>query len=175
MTRLSRVGLALTCTLSLLGSVHAQSEMERNFIKPPDSARPRVWWHWLSGNVTKEGITADLEWMHRINLGGFQMFDGDLSTPRFVEKPLIWMTPEWKDAWHHAATEANRLHLEMGMAASGGWSETAGPWVQPAAGYEEVCVERDNRSSRGPVSFHAQILAEPPATVGKYPDNADSA
>ena len=165
MRPLSRVGLALTCTLSLLGSVHAQSEMERNFIKPPDSAKPRVWWHWLSGNVTKEGITADLEWMHRINLGGFQMFDGDLSTPRFVEKPLIWMTPEWKDAWHHAAVEADRLHLEMGMAASGGWSETAGPWVEPQQGMKKYVWSETLVT--GPGKVH-QILTAPPDTVGKY-------
>ena len=165
MRRLSRVGLALTCTVSLLGSVHAQSEMERNFVNPPDSAKPRVWWHWLSGNVTKEGITADLEWMHRINLGGFQMFDGDLSTPRFVEKPLIWMTPEWKDAWHHAAAEADRLHLEMGMAASGGWSETAGPWVQPQQGMKKYVWSETLVT--GPGKVH-QMLAAPPDTVGKY-------
>ena len=33
----------------------------RGFQNPPDSAKPRVWWHWMSGNVTKDGIKADLE------------------------------------------------------------------------------------------------------------------
>jgi len=48
----------------------------RGFQDPPDSAKPRVWWHWMNGNVSKEGIKADLEWMKRAGIGGFQNFDG---------------------------------------------------------------------------------------------------
>ena len=83
------------------------------------------------GNVTKEGITADLEWMKRVGIGGMQMFDGSLAVPQFTDKRLVWMTPDWKGAFRHTAAEADRLGLEMSMAASGGWSETAGPWVKP--------------------------------------------
>jgi alpha-L-rhamnosidase len=36
-------------------------EMERVFMNPPDSAKPRVWWHWISGNIIKEGIRLDLD------------------------------------------------------------------------------------------------------------------
>ncbi len=165
MKNLPGLGLSVCCFLIAAGPLHAQTAMERGFAEPPDSAKPRVWWHWLSGNVTKEGITADLEWMHRVNIGGFQMFDGDLATPRFVKRPLIWMTPEWKDAWHHAAAEADRLHLEMGMAASGGWSETAGPWVQPQQGMKKYVWSET--TVQGPAAIHQQ-LAAPPSTVGRY-------
>ena len=54
------------------------ASMESEFQSPPASAKPRVWWHWMSGNVTQEGITADLEWMHRVGIGGMQAFDIDL-------------------------------------------------------------------------------------------------
>jgi hypothetical protein len=33
------------------------------FANPPLSARPGVFWDWLNGNITKEGITRDLEAM----------------------------------------------------------------------------------------------------------------
>ena len=156
----------LGCLFSVVTpTLCAQSTMEEQFVHPPDTAKPRVWWHWLSGNVTQEGITADLEWMHRVGIGGFQMFDGDLSTPRFVDHPLTWMTPEWKAAWHHSAAEADRLHLEMGMAASGGWSETAGPWVRPEQAMKKYVWSETPIA--GPATFHG-VLAEPPATVGKY-------
>ena len=161
----NRLALCLGCLLSIAPVLSAQSEMEKQFVQPPESAKPRVWWHWLSGNVTKEGITADLEWMHRVGIGGFQMFDGDLSTPRFVDHPLVWMTPEWKDAWHHAAAEADRLNLEMGMAASGGWSETAGPWVEPQQGMKKYVWSETSVS--GPARVRTR-LAQPPATVGKF-------
>lgn len=111
--------------------------LKASFAAPPLSAKPRVWWHWMSGNVTQEGITADLEWMKRVGIGGMQMFDiGGL--PKYVDKQLIWMTPDWKAALRHAAAEADRLGLEMSMAASGGWSETAGPWVKPQQAMKRI-------------------------------------
>ncbi|PYV79708.1 MAG: glycoside hydrolase [Acidobacteria bacterium] len=131
--------------LLLMGALHgfslaqdSTSALADGFRNPPDSAKPRVWWHWLNGNVTKEGITADLEWMKRVNIAGMQMFDGNLNTPVFVDKKLVWMTPEWKDAFRHAGAEADRLGLEMAMAASGGWSETAGPWVKPEEAMKKI-------------------------------------
>src|SRR6516162_1932067 len=92
-------------TLLWVCAVTAQTSsdpLERGFANPPDSAKPRVWWHWMNGNITK----ADLEWMKRVGIGGFQNFDAALATPQIVEKRLIYMTPEWKDAFRYAATLA---------------------------------------------------------------------
>jgi hypothetical protein len=52
------------------------------FRNPPDSARPEVWWHWMNGNVTREGITADLEAMKRVGIGGVQIFNAGEGTPQ---------------------------------------------------------------------------------------------
>jgi (4-O-methyl)-D-glucuronate---lignin esterase len=138
--------------------------LEDGFRNPPDSAKPRVWWHWLNGNVTKEGITADLEWMKRVNIAGMQMFDGNLNTPVFVDKKLVWMTPEWKDAFRHAGAEADRLGLEMAMAASGGWSETAGPWVKPEEAMKKVVWSE--LEVNGPKKFSG-TLPRPPTNNGR--------
>jgi hypothetical protein len=118
----------------------ADDTLERGFQNPPDSAKPRAWWEWMNGNVTKEGITADLEWMKRVGIVGMQMCEGDWSTPEFVDKRLVWMTPEWKDALHHAAAEADRLGLEMAMEASGGFSETGAPWVKPEQAMKKLVL-----------------------------------
>jgi hypothetical protein len=153
--------------VALCASAQEQQDrsMEADFQNPPEAAKPRVWWHWMSGNVSKEGITADLEWMHRVGIGGMQMFDGDLGVARYIEKPVIWMTPEWKDAFRHAGAEAERLGLEMTMAASGGWSETAGPWVKPEAAMKKV-VWSETRLP-GPQAF-AGKLPEPPRVNGPF-------
>src|ERR1700760_3390278 len=134
--------LSISIALLAVGTGSAWSQgsadpMRSGFENPPNGARPRVWWHWMNGNITQEGITADLEWMHRVGIGGMQMFDGDLGVAHYMN-PVIWMTPEWKAAMQHAAGEADRLHLEMSMAASGGWSETAGPWVKPSEAMKKV-------------------------------------
>jgi hypothetical protein len=146
-------------------SQSAENDLEQGFKNPPDSAKPRAWWHWLNGNVTKEGITADLEWMKRVGIAGMQMFDGNLATPVFVDKRLVWMTPDWKDAFHHAGAEAARLGLEMAMAASGGWSETAGPWVKPEEAMKKVVWSET--LVEGPRNFSG-VLAHPPTNNGKF-------
>ena len=36
----------------------------------------------MNGNITKEGIKLDLEWMQRVGIGGFQNFDASLFRDR---------------------------------------------------------------------------------------------
>ena len=122
---------------SLAYSQNSSLTLEQDFKTPPQTARPRVWWHWMNGNITKEGIKLDLEWMHRIGIGGFQNFDAALNTPKFVDKRLVYMTPEWKDAFKYATTLADQLGLEEAIAGSPGWSESGGPWVKPQQGMKK--------------------------------------
>jgi hypothetical protein len=139
--------------------------LERGFQNPPDSAKPRVWWHWMNGNITQEGIKADLEWMKRVGIGGFQNFDASLNTPQVVEKRLVYMTPEWKDAFKFAATEADRLGLEMAIAGSPGWSESGGPWVPPAQAMKKF-VWSETRV-KGGEPFRG-VLPKPPSNTGSF-------
>ena len=112
--------------------------LSQAFRNPPNSARPRVWWHWMNGNVTKAGITDDLEWMARVGIGGLQNFDAALATPQIVDHRIVYMTPEWKDAFRYTARLAEARSLELAVAASPGWSETGGPWVEPKDGMKKL-------------------------------------
>lgn len=115
-----------------------QDTMKREFDNPPSSARPRVWWHWMNGNVTPEGIRLDLEWMHRVGVSGFTVFEGSIDTPQVVSHRLVYMTPEWKAAFSQAVSTAGKLGLEVSIASSPGWSETGGPWVPPSQGMKKM-------------------------------------
>ncbi len=137
----------------------------RGFLNPPDSAKPRVWWHWMSGNITQEGIKADLEWMKRAGIGGFQNFDAGLNTPQIVERRLVYMTPEWKAAFKYAATLADQLGLEMAIAGSPGWSESGGPWVPPSQAMKKY-VWSETRVEGGRPFTGA--LPKPPSATGAY-------
>jgi hypothetical protein len=141
----------------------------RGFQNPPDSAKPRVWWHWMSGNITKDGIKADLEWMKRSGIAGFQNFDAGLNTPQVVDKRLVFMTPEWKDAFKYATTLADQLGLEMAIAGSPGWSESGGPWVTPAQAMKKY-VWSETRVEGGRPFTGA--LAKPPSATGPYQNQA---
>ena len=158
--------LVLLSTIApvLLGQT-STDPLKQGFENPPNSARPRVWWHWMNGNITKEGIKADLEWMQRVGLGGFQNFDAALNTPKFVDKRLIYMTSEWKDAFKYATTLADQLGLEEAIAGSPGWSESGGPWVKPNQGMKKV-VWSELRIEGG--KPFAGVLPHPPSTTGPF-------
>jgi hypothetical protein len=139
--------------------------LKSGFENPPESAKPRVWWHWMNGNITKEGIKLDLEWMQRAGLGGFQNFDAQMSTPQVVDKRLAYMTPEWKDAFKYATTLADQLGLEEAIAGSPGWSETGGPWVPPAQAMKKYVWSETPIEGGDPF---AGVLVHPPTTTGEF-------
>lgn len=111
--------------------------LRANFRNPPRGTRPLVWWHWMNGNISKEGIRLDIEWMKRAGIGGYQLFDAARSTPVIVPERVPYMTPAWEDAFGYAAGLAARHGLEQAIASSPGWSETGGPWVIPADGMKK--------------------------------------
>lgn len=143
----------------------SQPTLEQMFADPPMAARPRVWWHWMNGNISREGIARDLEWMQRVGIGGFQNFDASLMTPQLVEQRLVYMTPEWREAFRFAASEAQRRGLEMGIAASPGWSETGGPWVTPQDGMKKL-VWAEARIAGG--QRYRGVVPQPPTMTGPY-------
>ncbi len=145
----------------------AQDSLKSNFQSPPNEARPRVWWHWMNGNITQEGIRKDLEWMQRTGIGGFQNFDASLFTPVLVEKKLVFMTPEWKEAFHFATDLAHEKGLEMAIAGSPGWSVTGGPWVPARDGMKKY-VWTETRLAGG--QHFTGKLPQPAAATGNFQD-----
>lgn len=149
-------------------AVMAQStadSLRSGFEHPPESARPRVWWHWMNGNITKEGIKLDLDWMHQIGLGGFQTFDVALQTPQVVKVRLAYMTPAWQDTFRYAVNLGNRYGMEMAIAGSPGWSESGGPWVPPSAGMKKYVWSETFVQGGKPFTG---TLAHPPSNTGPF-------
>lgn len=157
--------LLSTGAASQIAQPASKDGLYKGFLSPSNAARPRVWWHWMNGNITKDGIRKDLEWMYRSGIGGFQNFDADLTTPQIVEKRLTYMTPEWKDAFRFATKLADSLKLEMAIAGSPGWSESGGPWVPAKDGMKKL-VWREVRI-KGGVPFTGAV-AKPAATTGAF-------
>ncbi|MEO6081408.1 MAG: glycosyl hydrolase [Steroidobacteraceae bacterium] len=135
------------------------------FANPPNSARPRVWWHWMNGNITIDGIRKDIDWMSRVGIGGLQNFDAALQTPQIVPNRLAYMTPEWKNAFRFATEYAQDKGLELTIAASPGWSETGGPWVEPKDGMKKLVWSETEIAAAGAI-----VLPAPPSTTGPFQD-----
>ena len=80
------------------GSAAAQAdaqlpELQSGFLSPPPAAQPWVYWFVSNGNITREGITADLEAMHRVGIRGVLYMEVDQYVP---PGPVRFMTPEWR-------------------------------------------------------------------------------
>jgi hypothetical protein len=152
---------------ALATSAAGADSLRDGFSNPPPDARPRVWWHWMNGNVTKEGIAKDLDWMQRVGIGGLQNFDASLNAPQIVDKRLVYMTPEWQEAFRFAATLAQEKGLEFAIAASPGWSETGGPWVKPENAIKKLVWSETTVTGGRP--FNVKLPA-PPKTTGPFQD-----
>ena len=161
---------ALALAACLISPAFAQApssatSLDTAFANPPAAAHPRVWWHWMNGNITKEGITQDLEWMHRVGIAGFQNFDAALNTPKVVDQRLIYMQPGWQEAFRSAIDKGDSYGFEMAIAGSPGWSETGGPWVEPQQAMKKVVWSETSVEGGKPFTG---TLPPPPKATGPF-------
>lgn len=153
------------CLLSAAASA-AEPNWEQNFLQPPASAKPHTWWHWMNGNVSKEGITADLEAMQRVGIGGLQAFEVSNGIPA---GPVAYMSPAWRGLMKHAITEADRLGLEFCLHNCAGWSSSGGPWITPEHAMQKVVFSE--KRVKGPATF-SDAVPPPEANENFYRDIA---
>lgn len=116
----------------------------------------------MNGNITREGITADLEAMKQIGLGGATIVNVDCDIPR---GKVPFMSPEWRQDFKFAVQEADRLGLKLCVENCAGWSSSGGPWVTPAEAMQ--CLTSSETNIQGPVEFDA-VLPHPPEKLGFY-------
>ncbi len=144
----------------------APDDLARGFAAPPDSARPLTWWHWLNGNVTKAGVTADLEAMKRAGLGGCYLFN---CGGQYPEGDARFLQPKWLELMDHAVREAARLGLKFGVHNCDGFSQSGGPWITPETSMKELTWT--SADAEGGRPFDA-VLAQPETKEGFYRDIA---
>lgn len=113
----------------------ASDELAQAFAKPPASARPWVFWFWLNANVTPESITADLEAMQRVGIGGVEFMDVDQGVLPCAVK---FMDDSWQELFAHAVREAKRLGIEIVFNNGPGWFGSGGAWMSPDRGMQTV-------------------------------------
>lgn len=148
------------------GSVGAD-ELLRDFTSPPEATKPRCYWYWMDGHITKEGITKDLDAMRRIGIGeGYiGVISGQSGLPADARAPLA-LSDEWWSFIEHAIREGGRLGVDIGLFNSPGWSQSGGPWVQPGQAMRYVVLPETRLT--GPQRFAGKL----PAPEGAFQDIA---
>lgn len=144
----------------------AESRLEESFARPPLEARPWVYWFWSDGNITRAGITADLEAMQRVGIGGVLIMEVAQGVP---PGPVRFMTPAWRELFAFAVAETGRLGLKVNMNNDAGWTGSGGPWNDAEHSMQKV-VSTETRVT-GPQRFDA-VLPQPETVEGFYRDIA---
>jgi len=160
---MTRLCIALVLQ-ALVGLALGNEDLAKHFASPPAESRPWVYWFWLNGNLTREGMTADLEAMQRAGIGGVLIMEVDQGAP---VGPVAFMSDAWRELFKHAVSEAHRLGLEVNMNNDAGWNGSGGPWV-PLDKTMQVIVTSEKQVPGG-AKFEGQ-LPTPPANEGFYRD-----
>ncbi len=150
---------------SLVAFSAALGQSAPTFAKPGGEYRPWVYWFWNNGNLTREGIDADLEAMQRVGIGGVLIMEVDGGTPI---GPADYMGEVWREMFKYAVSKAATLGIEVNMNDGPGWNGSSGPWVAPENAmkiltFQSVEVSAANR---------AEKIVIPPGerTLGYYKD-----
>ncbi|RYY36504.1 MAG: hypothetical protein EOP46_06180 [Sphingobacteriaceae bacterium] len=138
----------------------------RDFKKPPSSSAPFTWWHWMNGNITKQGITMDLEAMKSAGLGGFQLFEAGSGIPK---GPVDCLSDEWVEMVKFTVTECKRLGLEFAMHNCPGWSSSGGPWITPELSMQQITWSEAELNGGRKIKMK---LPEPAKNLSFYKDAA---
>ncbi|HPT30794.1 MAG TPA: glycosyl hydrolase, partial [Prolixibacteraceae bacterium] len=120
--------------------------LKKAFKNPPDTAKPGVYWYFMDGNLSREGMTKDLESMKAAGISNLIFLEVGIGVPR---GPVNFMSDEWQELFVHAVREAERLGIKILLGAGPGWCGSGGPWVQPEESMKHlVFSETDVRGNR---------------------------
>ena len=156
---------SMTLMAATASSGPAQS-LEAGFARPPDATKPWCYWYWISDNISKDGITRDLEAMARVGIG--EAFIGNIFLEDVPAGNVKVLSPEWWSLVEHAIREGGRTGVNIGLFNCPGWSQSGGPWIQPTetmrylvasetrfrgrSGFPASCRRPRNRSRTSPCS-----------------------
>ena len=106
-----------------------REELVRDFTNPFGKVPTAVYWYWMAGHISSEGVRKDLEAMHRAGID--YAYIGDIGGGGNKPGPVRTFSPEWEKAFATAFETASRLGMQIGIFNSPGWSQSGGPWVKP--------------------------------------------
>ncbi|MCD8101192.1 MAG: glycoside hydrolase family 2 [Alistipes sp.] len=134
--------------------------LEEGFRNPPDSIQTSVYWYWISGNISAEGVVKDLESMKQAGIN--RAFIGNIGFGPEVlpQGPVKLFTEEWWHILHTALKKASELDIEIGIFNCPGWSQAGGPWIDPTQSMRYLACSSVMVDGGGPVEVPAPEAPE---------------
>lgn len=118
----------ISCSEDKKGAISTKeySDIAFNFKSPADSVKPWCYYYWIGDDISKEGVTKDLEAMKEVGIGAALI--GNIN-PDEVDGKVPLFSEEWWKIMVHAVTEGKRIGVDIGVFNCPGWSQSGGPWV----------------------------------------------
>lgn len=150
--------LFIGCSNLNLQEKRVVSLNEERFKKPGKNHYPETWFHFIGGNVSKEGITADLEAIAAAKISGIQLFHGQAGGEWPGVSPQIKALSEsWDELIVWTAEECKRLGLNFTMQNCPGWSYAGGPWIEPENAMRHLVRSRTDISGGETVNIQLNM------------------
>ena len=138
-------------------SAAAQSSIgsiEQNFKNISWGQPIGVYWYWVGGNMSEEGVVKDLHAMKDAGITRVQI--GMIGDGQGIPLgPLKMFTDDWWSILHTMFKTAGELGIEVGLFNCPGWSQSGGPWVKPSQAMRYLATVKDTLS--GPVKYHSKL------------------
>jgi hypothetical protein len=138
--------------------------LSESFLSPPDDARPGVYWYFMDGNLSKEGITKDLESMRDQGIGYVVFLEVNVGVPR---GKVDFMSPEWVDIFKHIVSECERVGIKIVLGIGPGWTGSGGPWVKGEQSMRHLMASRTDVSGGQKIQVTLPVPAPNPPYFGK--------
>lgn len=139
------------CLFLLLSKLVQAQLSEQQFNQPDAIHASGVHWHWVNGNVNREGVNLDLEAMAATGLRGGNLYFDMGSAPA---GSVRFNSPEWKELLVHTLQQADRLGLKFNLPAASGSSSIECPWITPDHAQQIVVWSATNIVGGDMVNVH---------------------
>ncbi len=141
--------------------------LEKDFVAPPDAARPGVYWYFMDGNFNGPEMLKDLDSMKEVGLGNALFLEVDAGVPR---GPVKFMSEEWQNLVTNAFHYAERLGIDITLGAGPGWCGSGGPWVKPEQSMQHLVSS--SVDTKGPAKFDG-VLPMPAQRIDAWHNMAN--
>jgi len=152
-----KYSLFLAVLLSFLVGCSSSDDsvLYEEFVSPPESVQTAVYWYWISGNISKEGVVKDLHSMKEAGIN--RAFIGNIGLDSVPYGDVKMLSDEWWDILHLALKTATELDIEIGIFNSPGWSQSGGPWVKSENAMRYLAASETQ--VHGPSTFSQKLEA----------------
>jgi len=100
--------------------------IKSGFVNPTSDNTVWCYWYWINDDISKDGITKDLEAMKKAGIGGALI--GNIN-PAHKDGKVPMLSEDWWSHMVHAVVEGKRIGVDIGIFNCPGWSQSGGPWV----------------------------------------------